>query len=754
MLVVLALLLVCTGLAAPSLTVAGAALFLYGFLSRRPSISSLGAGDASLATFDHDAAGRLLRWLVPLPLAIVALAATRTLPGTLFLETRGRDAMVLFVPLLFVILALVFVATWTLRASVEALSSTPPATAGRIRLAFLVTLAALIAIGTWWFPRPVGTALGSVALIGVLGAVVGLVLHPVARAGIRTARGVLRLVGFRRVPAFTLLVVWLVAAAVLDRHGGFHDARLLEGTEARAAMTLEDALAAWYEANVVTVPGAPSVAGASSSGRRTVPLVFVATAGGAARSAYWTSLVFDCLFEESSSTCNRGGAGPIPRESVIVASGISGGSVGLATSHALRDEPKPRVADNDVGLQGRGERVAWYDQIYGNDLLAPVIARLLFVDLPNGFFHFNFFRDRAAVLEESLESATDGVGTDGLLEQGLFESAFEKAPAPSGPRLPILLLNGASVEDGCRLNGSGAELAAEPVPNSQKSSRSDKRDAENAEADSCLAVGARGPQVREHTPALAGTRDLRDFSCPNGSGRGKPRDVRLSTAALLSARFPYVTPSGALHSCTNKEDRTFIVDGGIIDSSAAAPVVELLAAVQPAIDRYNAGQASICVVPVLLQLDNGYTELSAPSDASRPWELLAPMLGALHAAGAQADHARQAAALAFSAQPTPWPPTKKPANAAYCDGAKPIPRYVQLAPAAHPGVESAMGWTLSDQSRRDLLDQLKQPENSTLLEIVRRCWFDQPATAAEAATADLCSVPMGPTGETARRRRL
>lgn len=81
---------------------------------------------------------------------------------------------------------------------------------------------------------------------------------------------------------------------------------------------------------------------------------------------------------------------------------------------------------------------------------------------------------------------------------------------------------------------------------------------------------------------LPGTRDVHDFACDDTASAG---DLRLSTAALVSARFPWVSPTGALTSCADPGHRTFDVDGGLLDSSAASPLVELWPAIAARIEQ-------------------------------------------------------------------------------------------------------------------------------------------------------------------------
>jgi hypothetical protein len=71
------------------------------------------------------------------------------------------------------------------------------------------------------------------------------------------------------------------------------------------------------------------------------------------------------------------------------------------------------------------------------------------------------------------------------------------------------------------------------------------------------------------------------FLCPNP-------DVAMSTAALLSARFPYATPSGRLERCAEDGARTYVVDdGGYLDNSGSMSATDLYLQTMPFIDIHN-----------------------------------------------------------------------------------------------------------------------------------------------------------------------
>ena len=131
----------------------------------------------------------------------------------------------------------------------------------------------------------------------------------------------------------------------------------------------------------------------------------------------------------------------------------------------------------------------------------------------------------------------------------------------------------------------------------------------------------------EGVDALPRTTELIDYLCPD-------EDVNLSTASLLSARFPVVSPTGriAATDCTRGLSRdglmtvgstTYVVDGGYLDNSGASTALQAWRALEPlAAAREQAGRG--CVVPIFLQIDNSVLDVTGQTATSRPLEVVAP----------------------------------------------------------------------------------------------------------------------------------
>lgn len=128
--------------------------------------------------------------------------------------------------------------------------------------------------------------------------------------------GVLDAVGVLRVPVFTLVLVWGIAASVVDIRGGYYDVRTEVSAPARESIL--GAFERWKSSQHIDKP---------QQSRTVVPLVFVAAHGGGIRAAYWTRIGMECTF---GTLCDEGG----PR-TVFLASGVSGGALGLASFRSL-----------------------------------------------------------------------------------------------------------------------------------------------------------------------------------------------------------------------------------------------------------------------------------------------------------------------------------------------------------------------------------------------------------------------------------
>jgi hypothetical protein len=526
-------------------------------------------------------------------------------------------------------------------------------------------------------PQVTGTALGPWSSVFVL--CIALTLAGTALVmfsdHIRTW-GFLVAIGFRRTPLIAAILLCFVINAAIDDRNSYHDVRL--ATELAGSDSASPRLEPRIALTAALDQWAAEQRKNNAADDREIPLVFIASAGGGIRAAYWTALVIRCLVEGDENGCTQ----PVlPMNSIFLASGISGGSLGL------------------VGIHGLPDANAWLEALR-QDFLGPTIAGFAFRDVPNSLLHIDIHdSDRAAMLERAWENAA--VGKGGRLDRGLVETAYR---ADGSIAFPLLVLNGTSVIDGCRVAATVLDLSTVTPPDGQRKSSSTD----------CLALNQdRFTKPDVALPALPATKDVFDNTC-SGDGGNIPSDIRLSTAALLSARFPYVSPTGTLYAC-NSDDRTFVLDGGLIDSSGALP----LAMLWPEVVKWLTSQHdSVCYAPKLIIMENSYLEQTKSEPTTHPSELAAPLDATMATQAAAAPTARQAAALTFQKSFG----TSRCHDSTQSSPEWSAPNVVDFYPVAQPGIQAPLGWTLSSYSRKSLENEVASRTNRCAAEIVS-AWF-------------------------------
>lgn len=558
-------------------------------------------------------------------------------------------------------------------------------------------------------------AIGVLLLFAILLVVMGTAITYIGAA--TTPVRSLRLFGIEHPPLFTLLFVWLLLASVIDG-GGYHDVPVTaagaqfgyqpvdadEPPPARArglALTPEDALDRWM-----------AECAQPADGTTAVPLIFVAASGGGIRAAYWTAANLEAL---DAAIGDRFGEGCNP---IFAASGASGGSLGLGVY----------VVDA-LASDGRSARSR-----LAEDYLSPTVGWFLFADLVRPFMLWDGDGqetvDRGEMLERAWSTPLDAspaarslddvgrcretLGDDAAPEDASDTAERRSVSLQSGLRetwclgAPLLILNGTEVGSGCRFIASVLD-------------NGDPDTADDPTAGTCLRPR---PADTSDSGPLGATIDLVDSLCVD-------QDITLATAALLSARFPFVSPSGRVPIRRCNEDGTagtgldepaYVVDGGYIDNSGAGSVVQLWSDISTTIDRHNAPYVAAgaveaaesddetgadgdadqadqptrppCIVPFFVQLDNGY-DFNAASVSSRPLELIVPLQAAAASRGSREAEAKQIAAEIFS-------PSVFSGALTAVSGDREIGRWFRVVPEAHPGIQAPLGWVLSDAAEADL----------------------------------------------------
>ena len=253
------------------------------------------------------------------------------------------------------------------------------------------------------------------------------------------------------------------------------------------------------------------------------PVFLVAAEGGGLRNAYITAAVLSYLQDRC----------PAFAQHTFAITSVSGGSVGASVFTALtaaRRAPNAPTTRCSIGTAAPASYVSLADSILGRDLLTPLLAMGLYPDLLQRFIPASFERwDRARGLELALERSWREVVGDAIADSvGLARSFYALPVRDASLSVPALLLNTTHVQTGQRM------VVSHVLPDSADFSG---------------------------MPSLA---TLSDSLHPP-----------LSSAAFLSARFPFVTPEGTF---TARGGVQRYVDGGYFDNSGATTVAEMLTA--------------------------------------------------------------------------------------------------------------------------------------------------------------------------------
>lgn len=353
-----------------------------------------------------------------------------------------------------------------------------------------------------------------------------------------------------------------------------------------------------------------------------IPVFIVATEGGGLRAAYWTAVVLAELEDQTSQRST-----PFSRH-VFAISGVSGGSVGAALYDAML---AARLNESSVNALSRRSEL---EHVLDKDFLSDTLGNALFPDLLQRFLPLPIISDRAIALERSFERAWSSQHRRNSFQlTDAFQDLWRKNPH----NVPLLFLNSTVVETGQRAINYPLTSTCEHV--------------DTAFVDSVAIGGCIGTSLP------------------------------LSTAALLSARFTYVSPAGLIDTGESHQPRWMrLVDGGYFDNSGAVTAQELARAL------VRAGSPRMRVI--VLQLPNEpeipSVHLKEQHSISRLEflsEVFAPVQALLNTRGARGTQA-----------------------VSYLRG-EPRVELLSIGPC-RVNVRAPLGWVLSREVRQDLSDQL------------------------------------------------
>lgn len=572
-----------------------------------------------------------------------------------------------------------------------------------------------MAVSVLWDPIDVSRGIGvaGVALIACAG-LLGILHFAVRRAGL------ICLPVFRiRIPVVTLLGAF-VFFALWKSPPVFHQARAIPAESAPHG-TITVAVQRWLDREL-------AVARASNQGTDPdyLPVLLVGASGGGSKAAYWTDLVLDCVVGgkplparvTDKSECESDASAARRARGVFLTSSVSGGSVGIA-----------HYVQNLASVQ---DGKPWVDDSSGEDLLSPTIAWGLFHDFPllaASFISFGalsspdpracdgarwdcrFNLDRAAVQENAIAGRAWSSPPDkGETLTRLWKSSIAEDSAKA---IPATVFNSA-------LSGSRGRVLVSPFDLAPQSVIDER----------CRPVALNPSEVV--TDAV----DAQDMLAKFGNKRF---DFDITTAALLSGRFPIVDPparigtakavepkpTGTPPPCIPKDatrlPAVIVRDGGYVENSGLLTIVQLLPAIKRGIDEWRAAYAkanpdtdlrvevwSVSVDDDPIDLENlvkAKAETPAPSSIAQ-----------------KAGPDNMLTALAREALLLQTPP---------------IACYLRISPDPRIGAHAATGWALSKTTRlHDLVASVgPDSQNIDAIDALRTFLAGQGANCRQAGAA-------------------
>ncbi len=529
------------------------------------------------------------------------------------------------------------------------------------------------------------------AIVGVAGVAtisIGGLAVLAACAGLAVRHGatpeVFRLFGFRSTPGVTLFVCTVLVVSAVSGQGTLHVIRSDDSATRRPEdrPTLATTFGTWVgspdapnnQACRHRVPGHPDV---------TVrPMIMVAAEGGGIRAAYWAVAAMRRLADLTVIGGRGRGCGAF---STLFSGGASGGSVGLTVSK-FSDDPL-----RDVTAMARP------------DVLSAVVAGTFVRDPAYGLTGVPVvdldrppvqqWRDRARLMEDGWDVGVGG-DTTPWGKEFFLDSAGEPGPG-------ALILNSTSTKNNCRAWLSQVKLSNRPTLAGQA----------GAGELTCDVVNQVAPRTIDLLAAYARTAGETASEQPGCFG-----DLRASTAALLTARFPYVTPSGVIGPCPERRSgsdgnfagywpRTQLIDGGYIENTGLATITDLSPQWLPLVRAHNAqvlqNNSGSLVVPIIVFLTNDTQAVNASDrDKGPASELTVPPVNVLRGMGALNQTRAQLERARGTVEATQICP-EVPAATFDCaqvvaDAAK--YRTIVVDRAVRPEISAPLGWVLSDAS--------------------------------------------------------
>lgn len=535
----------------------------------------------------------------------------------------------------------------------------------------LVSTAGLLAVGLW--PVAVTAAIGVVAAVLLALALMALLVGSTVVVHLHYAPpqifwwGPLKL---REAPVATLLLLTVAGILVLGSDQSVHGIRGLRPPPTAGAASapvfvqqrgVEQLFAEWDVATRDCV----GVTTAGDNPRTIRPMIMVAAEGGGIRAAFWTAAALDEI---------KAATDPVTRcglDSVIMASGVSGGAVGLAVSRFIETpstSSSGRSAADAVWELGSPDALALGTVgLLVRDPIYSVTGLALGSDVPGD--SGDGWVDRAGLMETSWEAQVPELAGD----------FFDPPSRSEGELSAALVLNSTSTSTGCRVLVSHVRAG-------------------DARVDDCAGPFAPAAFSVDFAASFMARQPEEGDHCV---GR-----LNASTAAMLAARFPYVTPSGVVGPCGGAS-QVQLIDGGYAEGSGVGSLVDLSAPLLALVREFNEegdDQGGDVIVPVVVYLDNGRGSDLVQPPPEAVGEVFVPAVGFMMGGSSQKSTTawlqRGAAMIAPDSVGIPDDPSVRSALRPWKSGVFVVNQ------RSKPAIEAPLGWVLSDASRADMLASL------------------------------------------------
>ncbi|NVN88738.1 MAG: hypothetical protein HXX15_21895 [Rhodopseudomonas sp.] len=377
--------------------------------------------------------------------------------------------------------------------------------------------------------------------------------------------------------ATPLLLCFFVVGGVLGYlQQNYNDVRFVPAAATSATsgtrheLTIDEAVARWKADNCRSASDCPR------------PIV-IAGAGGASRAGFFTASVIGAMIDAGAANPALG-LGDV-RSRIFALSTVSGSSVGAVMMRAAwmdalerKDLGRPPCTDQQTTAWFRSEAArspdrsaqagSWRDcfqKLLAGDFLSPVFVGLAYRDI----FPLGYRLDRSGLLEQSFERwyreitgapvAACGTQDNSGLCRRVGHMPDRSDPKVRGDWIPLLFINGTSVATGRRIIVSDVRIGCKGQKGRLLDYAYDYRELRDPSIrvtyDDCLPVSPAPPIP--------------------GDPEGQAIDMRLSTAAMMSARFPLISTQGVIRDINGKIVDS-VVDGGYFENDGLATAADIV----------------------------------------------------------------------------------------------------------------------------------------------------------------------------------